>query len=58
MKKKSVPLIKQAVYDKQFKTASIKMAQTGEKIVYKTVKKFGISSISMYRLINKYGKRS
>ena len=34
------------------------MAHTGEKIVYKTVKKFGISSISMYRLINKYGKRS
>lgn len=34
------------------------MAQTGEKIVYETVKKFGIISISMYRLINKYGKHS
>lgn len=34
------------------------MAQTGEKIVYETVKNFEINSISMYRLINKYDKHS
>lgn len=34
------------------------MAKTCEKIVYETAKNFEISSISMYRLINKYDKHS
>ena len=46
--------MKRAVYDKQFKMAAVKLAQTEDKSVLNTAKELGISSSSLRRWINEY----
>ena len=46
--------MKRAVYDKQFKMAAIKMAQTEDKSVQDTAKELGVSASSLRRWINEY----
>lgn len=46
--------MKRAVYDKQFKMAAIKLAQTEDKSVLNTAKGLGISPSSLRRWINEY----
>ena len=46
--------MKRAVYDKQFKMAAVKMAQTEDKSVLDTAIELGISSSSLRRWINEY----
>lgn len=46
--------MKRAVYDKQFKMAAVKLAQTEDKSVLGTAKGLGISPSSLRRWINEY----
>lgn len=46
--------MKRAVYDKQFKMAAVKLAQTEDKSVLNTAKGLGISPSSLRRWINEY----
>ena len=46
--------MKRAVYDKQFKMAAVKLAQTEDKSVLDTAKGLGISPSSLRRWINEY----
>ena len=46
--------MKRAVYDKQFKMAAVKLAQTEDKSVLDTAKGLGISPSSLHRWINEY----
>jgi transposase len=46
--------MKRAVYDKQFKMAAVKMAQSEDKSVLGTAKELSISSSSLRRWINEY----
>ena len=46
--------MKRAVYDKQFKMAAVKLAQTEDKSVLDTAKELGVSSSSLRRWINEY----
>jgi len=46
--------MKRAVYDKQFKMAAVKMAQTEDKSVQNTAKELGVSTSSLRRWINEY----
>lgn len=46
--------MKRAVYDKQFKMAAVKLAQTEDKSVLDTAKELGISPSSLRRWINEY----
>ena len=48
--------MRRAVYDKQFKMAAVKLAQTEDKSVLDTAKELGISSSSLRRWINEYGE--
>ena len=46
--------MKRAVYDKQFKLAAVKMAQTEDKSVLDTARELGVSANSLRRWINEY----
>lgn len=46
--------MKRAVYDKQFKLAAVKMAQTEDKSVLNTARELGVSASSLRRWINEY----
>lgn len=46
--------MKRAVYDKQFKMAAVKMAQTEDKSVFDTAKELSVSGSSLRRWINEY----
>jgi transposase len=46
--------MKRAVYDKQFKMAAVKLAQTEDNSVCDTAKGLGISCSSLRRWINEY----
>lgn len=46
--------MKRAVYDKQFKLAAVKMAQTEDKSVLNTARELGVSASSLCRWINEY----
>lgn len=46
--------MKRAVYDKQFKMATVKMAQSGDTSVLEVAKELGISASSLRRWINEY----
>jgi Transposase and inactivated derivatives len=46
--------MKRSVYDKQFKMAAVKLAQTEDKSVLDTAQELGISPSSLRRWINEY----
>lgn len=54
LRAKGGQFMKRAVYDKQFKMASVKMAQLGDKSVLETAKELSISASSLRRWINEY----
>ena len=48
--------MKRAIYDRQFKIAAVKMAQTQDQSIVELAKELGISGSSIHRWINEYEK--